>query len=239
MRGVFTGILFGVTVLLTITFSSGNADSAIFDGTFNDSDWTHAVLQDDTGTGTHLANQVPILGNPGSWQTGSHEWGPGNSFFSHIFSGAGSYDPSLNGAIDFINYSFDFLVTYRKYRGSDDMAAALILKQGSDYFANLNYDLFDYGDPWRSIYRTVSNMDFWKVTASGYETNIQPDFSAAGQPIEVGYYTLMSTGYKPNHLSYGIDNFRAEFIPTPIPGSVWCFVSGLLGLSIINRRLRI
>jgi hypothetical protein len=236
MRGIIRSILFGGTVLLAIAFLSANAECAIFDGTFNDGDWTHTVLRDDAGRGTFSANQVLFLGgNPGDWQTGSHHWGSGNSLFAHINSAAGAYDPSIIASIATINYSLDFRVTMCTYVGSDDMYAALLLKQSNQYFVSSAF-FFTEGDPWRTVSDSVPDLRFYLATATGFDTNIHPDFSSNGQPIEVGYATYTSTGYYDNELRYGIDNFSVDIVPTPIPSAVWLLATGLMGLVVIRRK---
>ena len=225
-----------VISLLTHPQASLASTANYFDGTFVDTDWTHTVIWDETpGGGSFSADQALSGGNPAEYQHGSHTYGPGNVVYGHIYSGGGSYDPSIQGAINNINFSHDFIVLSRRFPGSDEVSTKLLVEQGGRFFYASDPFTFTFGNPWTSASASLTNADFLEITSTGPVVGM-PDFSATGSLIQFGYASTNFTGYSGNTNSWGMDNFQISVNSVPIPAAAWLFGSGLIGLVGLARR---
>lgn len=180
-KGAIIALL--VIVFLTMVISIDANCYSIFDGTFNNSDWTHHVIWDETpGGGFYSASQISAGGNPGSFQGISHIAGPGFAVYGHMFGAGGSYDPAL-GAIDNIHFSFDGIVSSLTYVDSTMVAAGLLIKQNNQYFVGKCLEI-SFGSGWISGNLYLKDQDFVGINSSGF-INAFPDFSTSGVPLNL------------------------------------------------------
>jgi hypothetical protein len=214
---------------LFLCLSPATEGFSINDTVFNDSDWEHIVIWDQTpGGGSFSAFQAESGGNPGYYQQGNHTYGPGNVRYGHVFVGTGAYDLSVMNPILSVDYSYDFIVFTAASTGSPAVGTELLVRQDGQYFVGPNTDFF-YGDPWKSVSLTINVDDFRMITSSGY-IDEQPDFSSNGGTIEFGYISANRTGFENNYHDFGIDNFEVSVNAVPIPAAVWLLSSGLIAL---------
>jgi hypothetical protein len=197
----------------------------ISDSTFNDSDWAHSEISDTGNNGALTVSQQLAGGNPGSYQQGIHVWGPGFVSYGHSLSTI-TYDPSVQGAISTIDFSYDFITEAVTNPSTGGVATSFLIAQGASTWA--------YG----SI--TVTAGTSWQTnSAIGLDASLFAgiDFSAAGSPITFGYLTSNSTNVIDGRTStWGIDNWSVTINQVPLPAALWLFGSGLLGLASIAKR---
>jgi hypothetical protein len=121
---------------------------------------------------------------------------------SELIGTAGLYDPRLSGAVTTLEYAYDFRVLSAP-SSEAQVGVSLLVKQASNYY------LADYGgagqEAWVHRVGRVTAADFWKVAGDGPN---QPDFSAAGAPLEIGYFTANSGSGSLQTLIWGLANFE-------------------------------
>jgi hypothetical protein len=174
-----------------------------FDGTFNNSDWLATEVVDTvTGGGTFTASQVATGGNPGSYRAFSFSGNaPGDYMVGHLRIGA-TYNPSQQGAIAQINYSFD-LNYFDAGPGKVAPYALLLVQNGTHYESSFNSA---ESNMWTTVQQTgLTSANFTRRAGPG---PFNPDFSASGSVIQFGYYfgVMLTAGTFVNEDS-GLDNW--------------------------------
>src|SRR4029079_9306362 len=119
-------------VLLMLT--SAAARATIFtDGTFVDADWTASKIVDTTAgqAATFAAGQVATGGNSGAYRRVAHTYDAGSIMVAHLRAGA-VHDPSVDGAITSINFSYDLF--HFNPPPSQAVAFGLLVLQNGTYY---------------------------------------------------------------------------------------------------------
>jgi hypothetical protein len=206
----------------TITFS---------DATFNNADWSASAIYDDTvsGPATFSVSQVATGGNPGSYRRETHRLDQGTLHVGNL-ANAFVYDPSVDGAISSIAYSYDLLKPLTQtYTG---VYWVLLFQNGSYYTSLVPADVPPPGGAWtHSEHAGLEPSDF-----TGFTVGI-PDFSSTGAPIQFGYnFANTSVSGVGNFFTYGsgIDNFAVTVTPVPEPTAL--ALLGIGGLALLRRR---
>ncbi len=204
---MFRGTIFLATPLFLT--SLGLAQTVLSDTEFAASSWTHSILSSYPAVQLNPMSQELAGGNPGAWQRGSHDLSGPDSFIydGHLF--ATPYDPSVQGGIDSIGFSCDFISP----AGNPTVATGLLIAQ-----AGHNYTWFVPSGllpSWTAIGSPSISETFpgtWQEISNAGPIAGHPDFSPAGAPMRFGYYTYNTIPGPPSpptnlHVVWGIDNF--------------------------------
>jgi len=188
------------------------ADTTVSDGTLSDADWSVTKIADTTanpGLTAVTGAQVGSGGNPDAYRRVDHNWtGPGGVTFVHLKAGA-VIDPAAVGGITSIDYAID--VNLFDGGSSGTVAYGLVLFQNGNY--NLSIPQALPVNPF-----TWSHVAFTGLTNPSF-SGPGLDLSAAGAPIQVGYYTSNGTGFTETaHTASGLDNFSVTFHTPPPAG---------------------
>ena len=230
---------------LAAVAGSAQATTSFFDGVFNNSDWSLTTVTNATGTGsTAQGLQIPAGGNPNEYRRVRHQLvvtgAPFNgAVFSFHLNNTAFYTPSTQGAITSIDYSEDSInfVPDTVVPGNGQGSGLLIL-QGGKYYRQQNPLLVM---PYSGYSNWTNNpapgllaADFAEVSLAGVvNTSSNPDFSAAGSIMQLGFHRGNSgnSGY---NTDCGIDNWSVKIVPEPATLSLL----GLAGLAIMRKRAR-
>jgi hypothetical protein len=234
------GVLHTCAISLLFTTVQSNAATVFTDDTFNDADWTASIIFQDGQTPSFTATQISSGGNPGAYRQVQHTYGGlvnnGSIVVGHLMDGA-TYDPSIDGAVSTIDFSFDLIL----FDGGDSRTVAyggLILQNNSYYSGGYTTtSTVPTTNVWES--NSIEDLfasDFSLVMGAG---PAQPDFSSSGSIIQFGYFSGNSTfpATQTTTLS-GIDNWSTTINPSivPIPPALYLFGTGLLGLIGMAKR---
>lgn len=224
MKRLFVNL--AVLLLATIFIPVGASTATYSDSIFNDSDWTITTVELGNG-GMVTASQSPMGGNPGEYRRIVNTVNGANPFPNSVIQGfhlktSAVYDPSTQGAIDTIDYYEDSIMFVGFGQGQASEAA--LLQDGTLY---------------RSTRRVLSNqLNSWTpqsilaLTEQEFtdEADGTPDFSESGGMITFGFVRSNSTPGGGYFIDAGIDNWKIDVHPVPLPAGAWLFISGLLGL---------
>lgn len=179
------------------------------DATFNDADWSSAVLGCSTAGSAVTVRQDFSEGAAPPSRTTVHQYQGGNPgvLVTHMRRGA-SYTPSSQGAIASLSYSYDL----RHYTGPSQWAVAYspLIVQNGRQFRLRDWDGV-FPDEWTRFGRTVGAADF--VELCDPFSNVHPDFSCTGSRMDFGYATGNSNPNVPSPFqdrSSGLDNWYLE-----------------------------
>ena len=210
----------------------------VFDGTFNNNDWTQTATVDPAGSFfTATATQILTGGNPGAFREMTHTWGgPGEAVhvtLDHMYN-LFTYDPKTQGAIGSINYSEDGIILSSTFPSS-------VVGRGMDIFQDgVVYRTFASNGGFYALTDTTwTTFSLTGLTATdfGSSSGTHPNFSATGDPMQFGY--LRSNGlFGLQTIVNGIDNWTVTINPVPEPSSLWLAIIGGLGLIAAWRRTR-
>jgi len=192
------------------------------DEAFNNTDWTSVVT---LGSPSSFVNgQVAAGGNPGAYR--QTDVTAGSTINSTHISSAITWDPSTQGALTILHFSFDG--NYLSASPAVPIDLEPILRQGGVIFAP-NFDATpppSLGGGWQNLQSSpLGQANFIDSSSFGGTGTLQPDFSATGGLIEFGY----ALGFGPGSFttSAGIDNY----LVAPEPTTIWLLASGLVGLA--------
>jgi hypothetical protein len=204
---------------LLVTPLHTQADVVFSDSEFDDSDWELMVWELGDG-GSVVAQRQASGGNPGSYRrvVDTLEDAPGSGERSrlagfHVRLGA-SYNPQVEGAIDWIVYAEDSIMF--SGHGQGQGTGLILLQDGNVYIPG---GLFVNQNQWTT--QTLSKLeetDFVRVLPNlDLDPTQNPDFSATGSTIEFGFSRTNSTclgclGYT---IDAGIDNWSVSIVPIP------------------------
>ena len=210
---------------------SARAEVTYEDGDFVDTDWTAEILIDTTTSGATVgAVMQPTGGFPNAYRQTTHAYDAGTLHVAHMKPLA-VYDPGTQGAIGFVDFSFDLLLEVGapyavRYR--------LLLLQDGNYYMSVASDLIFAGG-WESFSFVGQTEDDFVLNAEFDNGTQHPDFSASGSPMVFGFRTSnFATADDPQVRVSGIDNWRVAVHdgPTPVVEATW------ERLKTSHRRLR-
>ncbi|MCK4951875.1 MAG: VPLPA-CTERM sorting domain-containing protein [Gammaproteobacteria bacterium] len=194
----------------------------------------------DSQPGTSSGNAVTVAtgGNSGAFLEVTHEIVYGDTVWTGGIKTDASYDPSLEGAIDYLSFGADLISP-----DGNSTAWQLVVEQGGQQY--FSFPLLGYSDT------SWNDYGLLELTAANFDTNPwadrggitpdgnQPDFGSTGSSLQFGFMfgnRLTGPGVLSNTM--GLDNFRVDIETSvvPIPAAVWLFGSGLIGLTAVARR---
>jgi hypothetical protein len=179
----------------------------IGDTEFVEADWTHVIMWSVPSATLGPMTREASGGNPGAFQRGRHvTQGPFATIYDGHFFVAQSYDPGTQGAIEALDIAFDYI----DFSPGGVQNGLAVLQGGTTYIR-----FVDSAGPhaaWVTLSHagiTQTDNQWMEASASGV-TQGAPDYSAAGDPMQFGYYTFnwsLPTGFLIDR-QWGIDNFR-------------------------------
>ncbi|MCZ8036898.1 MAG: DUF4114 domain-containing protein [Microcystis sp. LE17-20A] len=178
----------------------GTVLGSMFDGDFNDEDWSSSYLVvSGTPTITEISEDQRLTGgNPGAYRHMIHHWGGGRIIVYHRYEDY-TFDPSVR-PFDTIDYVEDV----RAINISGVIGQGMAIFQGGDIF--------------RMLGRAFGNFD-WQTWAVGNLkeedffsdfTGNRPDFSENGAPMQFGYWR--SNTNNGQRIEHGIDDWSVTLI---------------------------
>lgn len=224
--------------------------AALFSDTeFNDGNWTIIEVRDDGSVSTGTGAQKLSGGNLDAYRQGENILGgPTTVRYAHMYSSA--YDPSLSGAIASLDWSYDFIALAATNPTNGAIASNILIEQeGIFYIAGpgLTLPVDPAGPP--PIWTTNSGLDYSASNFTAVDSTGNPDFSATGGIISLGWLTSNSTGQAPpgRIATWGLDNWQFDITPkipppipeVPVPAAFWLFGTALLGFIGVSRRRKV
>jgi len=223
-------------IVLTGTASASSANVTLFDGTFDDANWTTDTLLDTTppNDASAVSGQTSADGDPSPSRQTDHNWQASSSGVSVRFRHLGqhlTYDPGTQGSIDVLDVSFDMRLPSAIPHVNTMGYGPLMVQDGVTYVAGVSSPI-DSPTGWL-------HLDFSAATSDPnnwdpFGATGQPDFSATGSPITFGYVTTNGGSGTTRRLSATgrLDNYQV--IITPEPASF--ALLGLGAAALIRRR---
>lgn len=185
------------------------ATVSFFDGTFNDSDWTlSSELRNGPDNFVITEEQVLSGGDPGSYRKLNFTWGNGTALFVYNLSDF-IYDPSTQGAIETIDYSYSTI----GFGSGGSYGDALLIEQDGKLFSGAFT-----GEPYANTWRVKSAFDLTSFDFASFDFDgSKPDFSELGTPIRFGYIRSSTQNGPVGTTMNGIDNWSVEIQVVPEP----------------------
>lgn len=227
-----------------VSASSTLAAASFFDGVFNNSDWTLSTITNAAGAGSITQGfQVPTGGNPSQYRIvrNNLQISAVNSLVVGVhINVTASYTPSSQGAITFINYSEDS--KNFSSQGGNGQGTGLAIIQGGNTYIQRNPIL---SMPFSGFSNWAPNAapglvasDLWQIDNAGnFFPGNNPDFSATGTVMQLGFYRGNSSGTLSSgtfNTECGIDNWSVQIVPAP--GAAALLGTG--GFMAMRRRRR-
>lgn len=249
------GMMFLVSLGLSVLASSPAVALIFFDSEFNDRDWSLAVSTTGAG-GTIGAMQVAMGGHSGAFRqirADLNAVDPGSFDRStvlgvHLRLGA-TYDPGVQGAIASLDYADDTIVLDTSPGFSDRILATgpVLVQNGNLFFPRALAFVFPHAG-WNHRHFDGLTGDFFVGPVDPiFHFATPPNFSATGAPIQFGFFHSeanddLSSLTSAQFLVGGIDNWSVTVHTVrslPVPASVLLVAAGAAAFfGILPRRDR-
>jgi FlaG/FlaF family flagellin (archaellin) len=234
------GVLLGV-----IALGAGQASATVsfFDGVFAPVDWADTTITNADGAASSVVvSQSLVGGNPNEFRRIDMTLiasQPGGAVFSMNVNNNAFYNPGSQGAITFIDYSEDS-INFLPNSGNGQATGLLIVQSGKTYVQRNPVLVMPhpaYANWTANGAPGLTASDLWEVSNTGIFTSTSnPDFSAAGGVMQLGFYRGASSGNFTGTAfrEAGIDNWSVRIVPTPATSALL----GSFGLMAVRRRRR-
>lgn len=243
---------FALAAAVTCTLPAFGASITLADSTFNNADWTAVAIGTNpltTASFTQIAG-----GNPGPSRQTTFTFGPASAGQSGgvVTGNIGTlltYDPSVQGAIDSLEFSFD-LINLGTVNFNATVTGRYLpaFRQGGHVYYLVTTSAAAQATTWTNFTRTgLSSTEWVSLTIAG-----NPDLSASGTLIEFGYLffysgtcpTTATAGCSAGTTRSGLDNYSVRINiaePEPPTGeipepSTYALVGGGLALATLFKR---
>ncbi len=242
--------------LLTLVFALASPALAqtVSDSTFLDANW--ALTQATAGLGgSSTAAQAATGGNPGSYRNVTDALnaappGSNTTVLSTSIYTPFTYNPAVSGPIGALSYSEDAECTGGCFGAGQSTGPAV--QQGGNLYILNSQLITGPGLTWANHSLSgLTSADFSIVSVTPttiFDNSQHPNFSAAGGPIQFGFFRANSTGFNLGGytLSAGIDNWQITIAAgssaaATVPAlSQWSIVVlalmiALIGLALTRR----
>ncbi len=215
--------------------ASAGASVVYTDSTFSDSDWSTTYQFTGTLGTPPTAAQQSTGGHTGAWERIDLLNFSNILFTYHALAGA-TYTPSLDGAIDSIDWQQDVLALVNR-SGINIALAPCIRQGGKDYYSN--------NSVFNNSTTTWLTAGLGALQASDFRTFVSstqhPDFGATGGLMQLGFVASSNNGGVTASRAAGIDNFSITVnsvtpaTPAPEPSGLAIAGGGVL-LALRRRR---
>ncbi|TVR99661.1 MAG: hypothetical protein EA423_12340 [Phycisphaerales bacterium] len=211
-------------MLVALTAGQAFGSVVFFDGTFASANWSEVnILGPGNGSLSFVSTQQqPVGGNPTFWRQVTislDAQAPFTAIFNLNLNATAFYNPSTQGAITVVDYSEDSIALNDV---GNVQASGLLVLQGGSYYIQRNPTLVM---PFSSFSNWAPNSapgllasDLWEVDLAGQvDPTSNPDFSAAGGVMQLGFYRGSSSGFATgvSVREAGIDNWSVRIVPAP------------------------
>lgn len=233
-----------ITSLIAVCMFYANSALAVIiisDTEFQNSDWSTIELRDDGANSTGTGAQQAAGGNPGAYRQGQNILGgPSIVRYAHMY-GAATYNPSVQGAISSLDWTYDFIALSVTNPTNGAIASNILIEQGGIYYVagpgltlSVNPNSIP---PLLPIWTTNSANGLSALNFNAVDSSGNPDFSASGGVISFGWLTSNSTGQQPpgRTATWGLDNWAftindEDVIKISIPGTLALLLTGFFAL---------
>ncbi len=219
----------------------------VSDSTFLDANW--ALTQFTAGNGgSSTAAQSLTGGNPGAFRNVTDALNAAPSGLETLVLSTSiytpfTYNPAVSGAIGSINYSEDAACTAGCF-GQGQSTGPALLQGANRYILSSSQVITGPSAVWTNHSLnglTAADFGLVNVTSSAtiFDNTQHPNFSAAGAPIQFGFFRANGTFGEGYTLSAGIDNWQVTIIPAIVtqPPVVVVQVPTLAGWAIAGLAL--
>lgn len=220
------------TLLLAAGLAAASVSASAV--TFSDSSFANLlwsgqkVAASSTPSTNFTAGFTSSFGGRSNVRLVTHTFGPADPIRSDITTfhalNAAVLNPAVSGSVTAISISFDINSGFGGTSGGVGRTVA-VLQGGTVFTAQGSYATVFTGTGWQSV--SLSGL-----TASSFTSSVltNPDFSAAGAPIQVGIVLSngSSLGVSTSSQTY-LDNFSTDITAIPEPAAV---ATGLGGLAL-------
>lgn len=232
-----TAMSLAAVAAMILGASSGvSAAWSFADGEFLQADWSHSIYADQA-QGHIAALHQPDGGNDGRYLSYEFTSNLGHRVQIASFNTANVYDPSVDGAIADLGFSF----TTRQLMGdADSLSAWLAIEQNGalyiSFVGGLEYD----GSNWMLVNGdglTADDFVEYDPPSGDFFPMDHPDFSVNGAAMRFGLFDLQGNfDQGPQQLVRidDYDNFSIRIQNIPAPGAA--ALLSLAGLSSLRRR---
>lgn len=222
---IFTALI--IFTLLSVGTAFGEYEVTFTDSFFNDADWDVTPFGYNLG-GSGSYHQETSGGNPGEYREislsviAAPEEERNQIVTFHRRIGA-TYDPSVDGAIDHIDYSEDNKAIDAEGLGQGTGPA--LRQNGKIYVCGGSTTLPTTWTKWELPWKVAEDFGWLEEGALCCNQNQHPDFTSSGSEMELGFVRWNTTGEGgPAYTTIiGIDNwsFTINQVCTGIPRAVF------------------